>query len=79
MTALPRCPHISLSVHPYGPWRSSSHSAGTNNCVETARLNAELLAVRDSKDTAGPALLFGTGAWRSFVGELTDVRFAHVR
>ncbi|MEU3371363.1 DUF397 domain-containing protein [Streptomyces sp. NPDC006711] len=48
-------------------WRRPRRSVGMNNCVETARLNGELLAVRDSKRTAGPALLFGTPAWRRFI------------
>lgn len=41
-----------------------------NNCVETAFLDAGLLAVRDSKRTAGPALLFGARAWRGFLAGL---------
>ncbi|GAA0582687.1 hypothetical protein GCM10010394_09250 [Streptomyces crystallinus] len=42
-----------------------------NNCVEAAFLDAGLLlAVRDSKRTAGPALLFGARAWRSFLSGL---------
>ncbi|MFI1171751.1 DUF397 domain-containing protein [Streptomyces melanogenes] len=51
-------------------WRRSSRSTGMNNCVETAFLDAGLLAVRDSKRTAGPALLFGARAWRSFLSGL---------
>ncbi|MET9293201.1 DUF397 domain-containing protein [Streptomyces sp. NPDC003077] len=60
-------------------WRHSARSNGLNNCVETARLGAGLLAVRDSKDSAGPALLFTAGAWRCFVGGLTHTGFAPVR
>ncbi|OKI01971.1 DUF397 domain-containing protein [Streptomyces sp. CB02923] len=59
-------------------WRRSSHSTAMNNCVETARVGSGLLAVRDSKRTAGPALLFTTAAWTSFVDELADSRFAKV-
>ncbi|MBD0740019.1 DUF397 domain-containing protein [Streptomyces sp. CBMA29] len=51
-------------------WRRSSHSTAANNCVETARLVSGLLAVRDSKDQEGPALLFPPGAWSHFVGAL---------
>lgn len=55
-------------------WRRSSRSTGANNCVETAPLRtsvtAGLLAVRDSKHTAGPALLFTSETWRSFVSSL---------
>jgi hypothetical protein len=42
-----------------------------NNCVETARPGpgpwAGLVAVRDSKDTAGPALLFDPETWEGFI------------
>ncbi|QNS07557.1 DUF397 domain-containing protein [Streptomyces xanthii] len=55
-------------------WRRSSRSTGANNCVETARPNgravAGRLAVRDSKDPAGPALLFTPTAWEGFIDSL---------
>ena len=56
-------------------WRRSSHSTAANNCVETARLMSGLLAVRDSKDEQGPALLFGPEAWSRFVRALCDGAF----
>jgi hypothetical protein len=46
-----------------------------NNCVETARISAGLLAVRDSKDTAGPALLFTADAWTTFVAGVCNNGF----
>ncbi|MFJ9663086.1 DUF397 domain-containing protein [Streptomyces sp. NPDC101219] len=52
-------------------WLRSSYSTGANNCVETARPAdgpwAGLLAVRDSKNPAGPALAFSPGSWARFV------------
>jgi hypothetical protein len=51
-------------------WRRSSYSTAANNCVETARLASGLLAVRDSKDVQGPALLFPPAAWSHFVRAL---------
>lgn len=55
-------------------WRRSSRSTGMNNCVETARPGpgpwAGLVAVRDSKNTAGPALLFAPGTWEGFIAGL---------
>lgn len=69
MTTLPRS--ISSSVTLYGvSWRRSSHSTAANNCVEAARLTPGLMAVRDSKDQLGPALLFSAPAWAEFVREL---------
>lgn len=51
-------------------WRRSSHSTAANNCVETAELSTGQVAVRDSKDVTGPALLFTPGAWEGFVRAL---------
>jgi hypothetical protein len=60
--------HVPSSLELDVAWRRSSHSTAANNCVETALLPTGPVAVRDSKDTAGPALLFAPGAWASFVG-----------
>ncbi|UFQ13893.1 MULTISPECIES: DUF397 domain-containing protein [Streptomyces] len=76
MTAPPR--HVPSSTTLQGArWRRSSRSNGMNNCVETATLDtlhsgatARLLAVRDSKNTAGPTLLFSPAPWETFVDSL---------
>ncbi|MEU8827076.1 DUF397 domain-containing protein [Streptomyces sp. NPDC048636] len=62
------------SVDPDG-WLRSSYSVGMNNCVETARTGSGLLAVRDSKNTAGPALLFTPSSWASFLEGLSGGGF----
>ncbi|GGO84014.1 DUF397 domain-containing protein [Wenjunlia tyrosinilytica] len=56
-------------------WKRSSHSTGANNCVETAVLGTEVLAVRDSKDPQGPALLFASSAWSAFVAAVRTGAF----
>ncbi|GAA3099372.1 DUF397 domain-containing protein [Streptosporangium carneum] len=48
-------------------WRKSSQSGSGNNCVEVADNLPHIVAVRDSKDPHGPALLFSPGGWRAFV------------
>ncbi|MFI9332073.1 DUF397 domain-containing protein [Kitasatospora sp. NPDC052868] len=48
-------------------WYKSSYSAQANDCVETCRLASRGMAVRDSKDPDGPALLFAAEAWSSFL------------
>jgi hypothetical protein len=74
MPAPPRTIPSSLALHD-ARWLRSSYSTGANNCVETARPAtgplAGLLAVRDSKAPAGPALLFSPESWAEF---LTGVR-----
>ncbi|MFG2294293.1 DUF397 domain-containing protein [Streptomyces sp. NPDC048603] len=56
-------------------WRKSSRSTGMNNCVEAAVLDGGLLAVRDSKRTDGPAVLFTGPAWHGFLSSVrADVR-----
>ncbi|GGW44500.1 hypothetical protein GCM10010503_21670 [Streptomyces lucensis JCM 4490] len=73
MTALPRNVPASTDLNDVR-WLRSSHSTGANNCVETARPHvgprAGLLAVRDSKNPAGPALLFSPESWSGFVTAL---------
>ncbi len=48
-------------------WRKSSHSGDEGACVEMALLPAAV-AVRDSKDPAGPVLVFSPAAWAAFAG-----------
>lgn len=46
-------------------WRKSSHSGDEGACVEVAVIPGTV-AVRDSKDPAGPALLLPPAAWAAF-------------
>ncbi|MFI5929270.1 DUF397 domain-containing protein [Micromonospora sp. NPDC051543] len=49
-------------------WRKSTRSNGSGgNCVEVADNLPGLVAVRDSKDPSGAALVFTADAWRAFV------------
>ena len=49
-------------------WRTSSHSTGSGgDCVEVAAHVPGTVAVRDSKDRAGPVLAFSDRAWSQFV------------
>ncbi|MGH3770523.1 MAG: DUF397 domain-containing protein [Pseudonocardiaceae bacterium] len=54
-------------------WRKSSRSnhgdAGQTDCVELAELR-DRVAMRDSKDPAGPVLAFTRTQWRAFLGSV---------
>lgn len=52
-------------------WRKSTRSSGQGGaCVEVADNLPGVVAVRDSKDPAGPVLAFGPDAWRTFVARV---------
>ncbi|MGW5384418.1 DUF397 domain-containing protein [Nocardia sp. NPDC003963] len=51
-------------------WFKSSRSVSGNECVEVAHLRGGLVGVRDSKNSTGPALVFGPGEWDAFTAEM---------
>ncbi|MEU4692091.1 DUF397 domain-containing protein [Actinoplanes sp. NPDC023714] len=56
-------------------WHKSTRSGpDSENCVEVAFVG-EAIAVRDSKNPAGPALIFTTAEWDAFVGGAKDGEF----
>lgn len=56
-------------------WRKSSSSGANNNCVEVARNLPRIVAVRDSKDPDGPALVITPEEWGSFAAGVKAGRF----
>ncbi len=63
---------------PEAAWRKNSRSnhgdADQNDCVEVAELPGRV-AMRDSKDPAGPALAFTHAEWRAFLGGIRASEF----
>jgi len=49
-------------------WHKATASGNSGNCVEVAQNLPGIIAVRDSKDPAGPALVFKAREWAAFTG-----------
>jgi hypothetical protein len=57
-------------------WRKASRSGNNGgNCVEVARNLSRVVAVRDSKDQDGPALIFTPAVWQAFTAQLRGGEF----
>ncbi|CCF61297.1 DUF397 domain-containing protein [Nocardia cyriacigeorgica] len=56
-------------------WFKSSRSDASKDCVEVAFLDAGLVGVRDSKNPAGGALVFGSGEWAAFIARVAGGKF----
>jgi hypothetical protein len=57
-------------------WFKSSHSGGSQECVEVAFIEGDAVGVRDSKDRGGPALSFTGAAWAAFTASVRSVNSA---
>lgn len=57
-------------------WRTSSRSTQNGNCVEVARVGGAV-AVRDSKDRTGPALVVGRDGWAALLAGIRRGDFDH--
>jgi hypothetical protein len=47
-------------------WDKSSFSGAAQNCVEVARNLPGIVAIRDSKNPHGPALVISRAGWAAF-------------
>ncbi|HEX3752181.1 MAG TPA: DUF397 domain-containing protein [Streptosporangiaceae bacterium] len=53
------------------PWRTSTYSNGSSNCVEVVS-QPDAVAVRDSKDRTGPRLAVRSADWAAFTRAIKD-------
>jgi hypothetical protein len=57
-------------------WHKSSWSGNNGgNCVEVAANLPDVVAVRDSKDPAGPKLVFASSEWHAFTSRVRSGKF----
>jgi hypothetical protein len=61
---------MSISELYAGRWRKSSHSALDNDDCVAVAVGDDVVAVRDSKDSVGPILVFPSATWLTFVAAL---------
>lgn len=57
-------------------WVKSRHSAHEGNCVELAALSDGAVALRNSRDPQGPALVYTRAEIAAFVSGARDGEFA---
>ncbi|NUS45197.1 MAG: DUF397 domain-containing protein [Mycobacteriaceae bacterium] len=56
-------------------WRSPYRCGESSWCVQVAHVPDGRVAVRDSKDAEGSALLFTPGEWSAFLAGVRDGEF----
>ena len=59
-------------------WRKSRHSGQLGNCVEAAVLGSGGVAIRNSRDPGGPALIFTRNEMAAFLAGAKDGEFDDV-
>ncbi|MGW0580352.1 DUF397 domain-containing protein [Streptomyces sp. NPDC002920] len=59
-------------------WTKSSHSNAEGNCVEVAPLDGGGVALRNSRDPDGPALVYTPAEIAAFLAGAKDGEFDHL-
>lgn len=58
-----------------GEWHTSRWSGGPDGTCVEVRLGADDVQVRDSKDPAGPVLIYTHAEWRAFLAGVRNGEF----
>jgi hypothetical protein len=61
-----------------GNWRKSQRSNSQGACVEIARIGAETIAMRNSRDPQGPALIYRRETIAALIERLRAGDFDHL-
>ncbi|MEU3252218.1 DUF397 domain-containing protein [Streptomyces sp. NPDC006997] len=59
-------------------WIKSQHSTAEGNCVEVAHLTDGSVAMRNSRDPEGPALVYTPAEMAAFLAGAKDGEFDHL-
>lgn len=59
-------------------WHKSKHSGAYGNCVEAAVLEGGKVALRNSRDPSGPALIFSRDEMAAFLAGARDGEFDNI-
>ena len=60
---------------PMARWYKSTASNPNGSCVEVAELSSDVIAVRNSRDPAGPALVYPRAGMDAFLASVKDGDF----
>ncbi len=69
---------VSAASLPGLTWQKSRHSNPSGNCVEVAALPTGGVAVRNSRDPEGPALIYTSDEIAAFIAGARDGEFDHL-
>ena len=66
---------VSATLLTGAAWRKSVHSGAQGNCIEVAALDGGGIAVRNSRDPEGPALVYTQAELAAFLAGAKDGEF----